>query len=126
MSERYWETETPADPRLTRYRVTGTASEVTTYEINTDHGPQVAGSEFVLRLGDFGLQAQVPLDMARPLPGSRLTVEGSVSVVGEYEWESFHLPDTHADWWIGDVLEGSLGGDIMLDVEPFQLADRSR
>lgn len=113
-------------PRRIRYRATGTAGEVTTYEFNTGSGPQIAGSEFVLRLGAFGLQAQVPPDVPGPIAGSRLTIEGPVAVVGDYEWEAFDLSDTRADWWIRDVVEGPLGDDIMLDVEPVRLADTTR
>lgn len=44
---------------------------------------------------------------------SRVTVTGSFELVGEYEWDSFELPDTRADWLVNQVVELSGGGALV-------------
>lgn len=103
------------DPSRAVYRVTGTATDVRGVEVDFGRGSQPAGIEFVLTNATLDLQVQVKRTVAID-PGSGVTVEGPMVVIGDYEWGAFELTDTRADWQIHSVVSLS-DGDLMLDLD---------
>jgi len=47
--------------------------------------------------------------------GSRVTVTGRLTVVGEYEWDAFALGESRADWLVKAVAPAD-NDDTMLDL----------
>lgn len=102
-------------PSRATYRVTGVATDVRAVEVDFGGGARHAGSEFVLTSGIMRLQVQVERPVAIA-PGARVTVEGPMVVVGDYEWDGFDLTDTRADWRVRSVVLQT-DGDLMLDLD---------
>ena len=59
-----------------------------------------AGSEFVITTGDQAFIARTAGRASVVAAGSRLTAQCMLSVVADYEWDAFGLPDLHSDWYV--------------------------
>ena len=92
------------DPRTPVYAVTATVESSRDFEADTGSGSQHAGLELVLDARRCRLQAQVEGHAHDVEIGSRVTVRGTLFVIGQYEWEAFGLVDTRADWRIEETL----------------------
>ncbi|PFG17099.1 hypothetical protein ATK74_1660 [Propionicimonas paludicola] len=89
------------------YAVTGIASEVRDIWSGAERGRrrEHCGAEFVLRVGADQFQVQFDGHASEVASGARVTVTGRLELVGEYEWESFQLPDTRTDWLVTEIVE---------------------
>jgi hypothetical protein len=74
-----------------------------------------AGAQFVLLVGADLFQAGFNGWASDLVSRSRVTVTGSLELVGEYEWDAFALSDTRADWTVGRVISLS-NDDILVDL----------
>jgi hypothetical protein len=71
-----------------------------------------AGSEFVITTGDQAFTARAHGPASRVPSGSRLTAQCLLSVVADYEWDAFGLPDLRRDWHpLGLKIEHTRAGD---------------
>ncbi|MEV4266782.1 hypothetical protein [Kribbella sp. NPDC049584] len=87
-------------PHEVMYRLTGRAGAPRDFDVDTGRGRQHAGAEFVLTVGSDRYQVDTD-GWARDVPtGSRVTVTGRLTVVGECEWEAFALDESRADWLV--------------------------
>ena len=59
-----------------------------------------AGSEFVITTGDQAFIARTAGRASVVAAGSRLTAQCMLSVVADYEWDAFGLPDLRSDWYV--------------------------
>jgi hypothetical protein len=59
-----------------------------------------AGSEFVITTGDQAFIARAAGRASVVAAGSRLTAQCMLSVVADYEWDAFGLPDLRSDWYV--------------------------
>jgi hypothetical protein len=59
-----------------------------------------AGSEFVITAGDQAFIARTAGRASVVAAGSRLTAQCMLSVVADYEWDAFGLPDLRSDWYV--------------------------
>jgi hypothetical protein len=85
--------------RCHRYDLTGTAGPAA--DVYTGVGPgQRVGSEFVITAGDQAFAALTAQPASMIATGSRLTVQCTLSVMADYEWEAFGLPDLRRDWCV--------------------------
>jgi hypothetical protein len=102
-------------PHEVMYRLTGRARAPRDFDVDTGQGGRHAGAEFVLTVGSDRYQAQTD-GWARDVPtGSRVTVTGRLTVVGEYEWDAFALGESRADWLVKAVAPAD-NDDTMLDL----------
>lgn len=105
------------DPGPDLYAVTGIASDAQDVWSRTKRwGPdEHAGAEFVLSVGADRFQVQFDGHASEVVPAARVTVTGGLELVGEYEWESFGLRDTRADWLVTKVV-ALPDGDISVEL----------
>jgi hypothetical protein len=59
-----------------------------------------AGSEFVITTGDQAFTARAQGPASEVPSGSRITAQCMLSVVADYEWDAFGLPDLRRDWHV--------------------------
>ena len=59
-----------------------------------------AGSEFVITTGDQAFIARTAERASVVAAGARLTAQCMLSVVADYEWDAFGLPDLRSDWHV--------------------------
>ena len=59
-----------------------------------------AGSEFVITAGDLAFIARTAGRASVVAAGSRVTAQCVLSVVADYEWDAFGLPDLRSDWYV--------------------------
>jgi hypothetical protein len=78
------------------YQLTGVAGAV--QDVRDGHG--YAGSEFVISAGDQAFIARTDTPVSQVGAGSRVTVRCTLSVVADYEWDAFGLPDLRTDWYV--------------------------
>lgn len=98
-------------PHEVMYRLTGRARAPRDFDVDTGH----AGAEFVLTVGFDRFQVQTDGWARDVLTGSRVTVTGRLTVVGEYEWDAFSLGESRADWLVKAVAPAD-DDDTMLDL----------
>jgi hypothetical protein len=73
------------------------------------------GAEFVLTVAGTGIQVSFGGLTSDVVAGSRVTATGRFTLVGGYEWESFALVDTRAEWTVRDIRplpDGAVGLDL--------------
>jgi len=73
------------------------------------------GAEFVLTVFGSGVQVSFGGQTSDVVAGSRVTATGHFTLVGGYEWETFALVDTRADWTVRDIRplpDGAVGLDL--------------
>lgn len=89
------------------YALTGSASEARDVWSGAERGRrrEHSGAEFVLGVGADQFQVQFDGYASEMASGARVTVTGRLELVGEYEWESFLLPDTRTDWLVTEIVE---------------------
>lgn len=106
-----------ADPEVRAYAMTGIATDPREIRIKTTRWGrgESAGAEFVLSIGPDRFQVQFGGNVADMAPHSRVTVIGTLELVGAYEWDAFELRDTRADFAVYQVISMS-NGDILVDV----------
>ena len=103
------------------YMITGTVGAKSTY---VGGWQDIASAEFVMNSELTPFVATVPLGTPSTAQGSRATVSGSVSVIPEYEYEAFGLPDVRSAWRVlGVKAEDS---EIVLDAHGVRTAGRVR
>jgi hypothetical protein len=83
-------------PGSHRYELTGVAGPAE--EVRAEPGP--AGAEFVITAGDQAFLARTAGPAAGAAAGSRVTAQCTLSVVADYEWAAFGLPDLRTDWYV--------------------------
>lgn len=100
------------------YALTGTISDPSDVWTRTKRWGrgEHSGAELVLTIGSDRFQVQFDGSASDVVPGSRVTATGELVLVGDYEWESFDLTDTRADWYIVRVVDLP-GDDIQVDLE---------
>ena len=74
------------------------------------------GAEFVLDAGAYRVLASTPLPAAEVREGEAVLFRCVLSVIADYEWQGFGLPDVRQEWTVLGV--GHRGGDFLLDLEP--------
>ncbi len=95
-----------ADPRGSqepaghRYELTGMAGPAADVHAGDGPGQRHIGSEFVITAGDQAFVARTAGPASMVAAGSRVTVQCALSVVGDYEWDAFGLPDLRSDWYV--------------------------
>jgi hypothetical protein len=85
----------PASGRY-RYELTGVAGQAE--YVCSDRGH--IGSEFVITTGEQAFVAVTAGPAAEVAAGSRVTAQCTFSVVADYEWDAFGLPDLRTDWHV--------------------------
>jgi hypothetical protein len=83
-------------PGKYRYELTGVAGPAE--DVWTERGH--AGSEFVITAGDEAFVACTAGPASEVAAGSRVTAQCTLSVVADYEWDAFGLPDLRTDWYV--------------------------
>ena len=86
----------PHGPDSHRYELTGVAGHAE--DVWTERGP--VGAEFVITAGDQAFVARTAVPAAEVVVGSRVTAQCTFSVVADYEWDAFGLPDLRTDWYV--------------------------
>ncbi|QWC86660.1 hypothetical protein KLP28_08325 [Nocardioidaceae bacterium] len=76
-----------------------------------------AGAEIVLVVGRDRFIAGHGGSAHDVVPGSRVTVTGKPTLVGDYEWDGFGLPDLRADWAVREVVKG-FDREVNVLIEP--------
>ena len=79
-----------------RYELTGVAGHAE--DVRTERGH--AGSEFVITAGDQAFVARTAGPASVVAAGSRVTAQCTLSVVADYEWDAFGLPDLRTGWYV--------------------------
>lgn len=94
-----------------RYEVTGSVGDFREFTVGSGMGPDdVRLGEFVIavREGDreLHLLGEIAVAAAGPvLSGSRVTVECALSVISDYEWDAFGLPEqVRASWRVERIV----------------------
>ena len=59
-----------------------------------------AAAEFMITAGDQAFLAWTGGPAAEVPAGSRVTAKCTLSVVADYEWDAFGLPDLRSDWYV--------------------------
>jgi hypothetical protein len=110
-------------------------------DVYSGDGPaqRQAGSEFVLTTGDQAFIARTAGRASIVAAGSRVTAQCMLSVVADYEWDAFGLPDLRSDWHvrrlkiehrqIDDVPDGpgrALAGHLGKVLRTFEIENMSR
>jgi hypothetical protein len=82
------------------YELTGLAGAA--HDVLAGHGPaeRKAGAEFQITAGDLGFIAWAAEPASEVAAGSRITAPSTLSVVADYEWDAFGLPDLRRDWQV--------------------------
>ena len=80
------------------YQLTGLAGAARDVFAGDGPAKRHAGSEFVITAGDQGYIAQAAEHASGVPAGSRITAQCMLSVVADYEWDAFGLPDLRSDW----------------------------
>ena len=106
-------------PHETDYRLVGRILEPRDFEMNTGTRfrprRRHAGVEFLLIAGPDRFQVQSD-GWAHDLTAeSRVAVTGRLELVGEYEWDAFHLDESRSSWVVKTVVPAD-HDDFMLDV----------
>ena len=105
-------------PHETVYRLVGRIVEPRDFEMNTTTRfhprRRHAGVEFLLIAGPARFQVQSDGWAHDLTAGARVAVTGCLQLVGEYEWDAFHLDESRTDWLVKTVVPDH--GDFMLDV----------
>jgi hypothetical protein len=83
-------------PGSYRYELTGVAGHAA--DVRSERGH--VGSEFVITTDDQAFLARTPGPASEVAVGSRVTAQCTLSVVADYEWDAFALPDLRADWYV--------------------------
>jgi hypothetical protein len=83
-------------PGSHRYELTGVAGHAE--DVWSERGP--VGAEFVITAGDQAFLARTPGPASEVAVGSRVTAQCTLSVVADYEWDAFGLPDLRTDWYV--------------------------
>jgi hypothetical protein len=104
----------PADAQ---YRVTGRVESPRDFSVDEGRGARHAGVEFVIVVGPTRFHVQADGRATDIANASRLTVTGSLRVIGTYEWEAFDLAECRADWRVERVVRTG-NGDALLDIVP--------
>jgi hypothetical protein len=86
----------PQGPGSHRYELTGVAGHAA--DVRSGRGP--AGAEFVITAGDQAFLARIAGPASEVTVGSRVTAQCTLSVVADYEWDAFGLPDLRTDWYV--------------------------
>jgi hypothetical protein len=86
----------PQGPGSNRYELTGVAGHAV--DVWSGLGP--VGAEFVITAGDQAFLARTAGPASGVAVGSRVTAQGTLSVVADYEWDAFGLPDLRTDWYV--------------------------
>ena len=87
-------------------------------DVYSGEGPahRQAGSEFVITTGDQTFIARTAGRASVVAAGSRLTAQCMLSVVADYEWDAFGLPDLRSDWYVRRLkIEHSQIDDVASD-----------
>jgi hypothetical protein len=84
------------EPGSHRYELTGVAGHAE--DVRSERGR--VGAEFVITVGDQAFLARIPGPASEVAVGSRVTAQGTLSVVADYEWDAFSLPDLRTDWYV--------------------------
>ncbi len=108
-----------ARPHQVRYQLTGKVIEPRDFEVDEDGGDKHARGEFVLAVRDDRFQVQLEGSTRDIQPGSRVTVDGPLFIVGAYEWDDFQLTESRADWLVRSAVRADRG-DTMLDLVSMQ------
>ena len=87
-------------PGSHRYELTGVAGPATDVHAGDGLGQQHIGSEFVITAGDQTFVARTSRPASAVAVGSRVTAQCTLSVVADYEWDAFGLPDLRSDWYV--------------------------
>src|ERR1700742_1751164 len=86
----------PPGPGSHRHELTGVAGPAE--DVRSERGP--AGAEFVITAGDHAFLARPAGPAAEVAAGSRVTAQCTLSVVADYEWDAFGLPDLRTGWYV--------------------------
>jgi hypothetical protein len=86
----------PQGPGSHRYELTGVAGHAE--DVSSERGP--VGAEFVITAGDQAFVARTAGLAAEVAVSSRVTAQCTFSVVADYEWDAFGLPDLRTDWYV--------------------------
>lgn len=86
----------PPGPGSHRYELTGVAGPAE--DVRTERG--AVGAEFVITAGDQVFLARTAGPASEVAVGSRVTAQCTFSVVADYEWDAFGLPDLRTDWYV--------------------------
>jgi hypothetical protein len=79
-----------------RYELTGVAGPAE--DVRSERGH--VGSEFVITTDDQAFLARTAGPASEVAAGSRVTAQCTLSVVADYEWDAFGLPDLRTDWYV--------------------------
>lgn len=79
-----------------RYELTGVAGHA--QDVWSELG--LAGAEFVITAGDQAFLARTAGPASEIAVGCRVTAQCTLSVVADYEWDAFGLPDLKTDWYV--------------------------
>jgi hypothetical protein len=96
------------------YRITGSILSAHDFQADMGGGPRHAGTDVLLAVGGERVLAQIPGSASALELGDRVTVRGEVSVVADYEWDAFELPDTRRQWSVEDVRNLDAGEYLLL------------
>lgn len=83
-----------------RYELTGVAGHAEDVYAGSAPVCQHIGSEFVITAGDQAFAARAAGPASGVAAGSRVTALCTLSVVADYEWDAFGLPDLRTDWQV--------------------------
>jgi hypothetical protein len=86
----------PQGPGSHRYELTGVAGHAE--DVSSERGP--VGAEFVITAGDQAFLARTAGPASEVAVGSRVTAQCTLSVVADYEWDAFGMPDLRTDWYV--------------------------
>ncbi|HUY47344.1 MAG TPA: hypothetical protein VMV92_16700 [Streptosporangiaceae bacterium] len=87
-------------PSSRRYDLTGMAGPAGDVHAGDGPGQRHIGSEFVITAGDQAFVAPAAGPASVIAVGSRVTAQCTLSVVADYEWDAFGLPDLRSDWYV--------------------------
>lgn len=102
-------------PHQVRYQLTGSVVDPRDFDVDHDSGGKHARGEFVLAVRDDRFQVQLEGSARDIHPGTRVTVDGPLFIVGAYEWDDFRLTESRADWLVRAAVRADRG-DTMLDL----------
>ena len=88
------------EPASHRYELTGMAGPAADVHAGDGPGRRHTGSEFVITAGDQAFVARAAGPASMVAAGSRVTAQCTLSVVADYEWDAFGLPDLRSDWFV--------------------------
>jgi hypothetical protein len=82
------------------YELTGVAGMARDVYAGDGPAERHAGSEFLITAGDLAFTARAAGPASEVPAGSRVTAQCMLSVVADYEWDAFDLPDLRRDWHV--------------------------